>query len=268
MARVLITRAPHQASVLADALRELGHEPVLVPAIELAPPTSFAGLDAAIADLTGQGSEGFHWLVFTSANAVEAFAARLQTLGAPYLDSEMWDGSIAAIGPATARAVSKLLGREPSLTPSQAVAESLAEALLPYSVQPDGSPTRFLLVRAEQGREHLPEVLRAAGTQVVIASAYRTVVPQESLPKIRSLFEGASSYPDAIAFTSSSTATNLAALLEAGGVALPSSVLRVSIGPVTSQTLRELGLPPHAEAVEATVPSLVEALLQVLALWR
>jgi len=264
MPRVLITRAPHQASALADALRARGYEPVLVPAIELVPPSSFGPLDAAIADLIGEGGEGFHWLVFTSANAVEALAARLPA-AYPLLPSACF---VAAIGPATARAVSKLLGREPTLTPPQAVAESLAEALLPYALQADGRPTRFLLVRAEQGREHLPEALRGAGAEIVIAAAYRTVVPQESLPKVRGLFESASSYPDAIAFTSSSTATNLLALLDAAGVALPRDVSRVSIGPVTSQTLRELGLPPHAEAAEATVPSLVEALLQVLALRR
>src|ERR1700689_3647314 len=70
--RVLITRSPHQASALADQLRALGADPILLPTIELADPTTFAPLDAALAQL-----DRFHWLLFTSANAVEAFHRRL-----------------------------------------------------------------------------------------------------------------------------------------------------------------------------------------------
>jgi uroporphyrinogen-III synthase len=71
-------------------------------------------------------------------------------------------------------------------------------------------------------------------------------------------------WPVAITFTSSSTATNLLALLEASGLSLPQEILRISIGPITSQTLRDLGFPPHAEAVEANLPSLVDAVVQML----
>ncbi len=70
--RVLITRSPRQASTLADQLRALGAEPVLIPTIDIADPTTFAPLDAALAQL-----DTFHWLLFTSANAVEAFHRRL-----------------------------------------------------------------------------------------------------------------------------------------------------------------------------------------------
>jgi uroporphyrinogen-III synthase len=308
MARILITRAPHQTSALAEALRALGHDPILIPAIELAPPTTYAELDAAIATLRQQGIDTPHWLLFTSANAVEAFAARLthhssvilSEVSAHSADTQPKDPPpiphpaqspapfspessgppptlatsyfllpipcrIAAIGPATARAIATLLGTEAALTPPQAVAESLAEALLPHALQPDGSPTRFLLIRAETARDVLPETLRSAGAHVTIAPAYRTVIPTDSLPKIRSLFHSPSTYPDAITFTSSSTATNLLALLEAAGLTLPPEIPRISIGPVTSQTLRDLNLPPHAEAAEPTIPSLVEILVKSLA---
>ena len=69
--RVLVTRSPHQASALADRLRELGCDPILIPTIETVAPTSFEALDKALAKLNT-----FHWLLFTSANAVEAFADR------------------------------------------------------------------------------------------------------------------------------------------------------------------------------------------------
>jgi uroporphyrinogen-III synthase len=258
MKRILITRSPHQASALADRLRVLGAEPLLIPAIDTVDPTSFALLDTALAHF-----DRFDWLLFTSANAVEAFHRRASLSG----PSALVAGTcrIAAIGQATARAV-EAIGLTPDLIPPQAVAESLVEALLPHARQLDGSPTRFLLIRAEQGREHLPEALRAAGADVSVAPAYRTVIPAGSIEAIRELFASAENYPDAITFTSSSTARNLFALLEAAGITLPSGEKSViaSIGPITSGTLRDLGYPPHMEATDASVEALAEELVGFL----
>jgi uroporphyrinogen-III synthase len=262
--RVLITRSPHQASALADLLRAHGIEPILIPTIELAPPTTFAPLDEALAHL-----DNFHWLLFTSANAVDSFAQRATTLGAPYLDSEMWANRqnllTAAIGPATATAL-ELIGIKPTLVPPKAVAESLAEALLPHALRPDGTPTRFLLTRAEEARDHLPTTLTKAGADVTIAPAYRTIIPTASIPAIQTLFATPENCPDAITFTSSSTATNLLALLEVADLTLPSDVIRVSIGPITTNTLREHNLAPHGEATKPSTASLAEKLLQMLRL--
>jgi uroporphyrinogen-III synthase len=281
--RVLITRSPHQASELAGRLRALGAQPILIPAIEITEPTSFAALDTALAH-----PETFHWLLFTSANAVEAFHCRLQS-PQPRVPrvSMLRRGSgsprIAAIGPSTARAL-EAIGLSVDLLPTQAVAESLTSSLLPHARQSDGSPTRFLLIRAEEAREQLPEALRAAGAGVTIAPAYRTIVPSGSIPAIRDLFQQRLPHPrsgvpeqggvlssqlppapiDAITFTSSSSVRNLIALCAAAGVTLPPNALRISIGPITTQTLRELGYPPHAESLEATTAALAEATLHAL----
>ena len=288
--RSLITRSPHQASELADALRAHNVDPILIPTIELADPTTFAPLDAALATLTLPPQQGgFHWLLFTSANAVEAFAVRLQNSvilsEASLLHREAQSKDlqprpdpaipldafnqirqqgirIAAIGPATARALTAI-GLPPNLLPPHAVAESLAAALLPHALQPPDatgqvSPTRFLLLRAEQARETLPESLSAAGADVTIAPAYRTIIPAASVNAIRTLFSTPARDPDAITFTSSSTATNLLALLQAAGLTLPPGILRASIGPITSATLTQLGFPPHVEAAEPTVTSLAQ----------
>ncbi|MGA8938723.1 MAG: uroporphyrinogen-III synthase [Acidobacteriaceae bacterium] len=285
--RVLITRSPHQASTLADQLRAHGVDPILIPTIELAEPTTFAPLDAALTHL-----DRFHWLIFTSGNAVEAFAKRAVRSG----DDQVRQGfsleshsaqkeksgnvrlqpdvstpriplppnlKIAAIGAATARALEADY-IPVDLLPPQAIAESLTEALLLHSQQPDGSPTRFLLLRAEVAREHLPNTLRAAGADVTIAPVYRTIVPPDSIAAISHIFSSSNLWPAAITFTSSSTATNLLALLEAAGLTLPPEILRISIGPITSQTLRHLNLPPHAEAAEPNLPSLVAAVVKTL----
>jgi uroporphyrinogen-III synthase len=258
--RVLITRSPHQASALADQLRALGVDPILIPTIELADPTTFAPLDQALAHL-----DTFHWLLFTSANAVEAFHKRLQHLHAPAPSYSLLPNPCltAAVGAATARAL-QAIGLPIDLLPPQAVAESLAEALIPHALQPDGTPTRFLLLRAEVAREHLPDALRAAGADVTIAPVYRNIVPPDSIASIGQLFSVRENWPAAITFTSSSTATNLLALLEVSGLSLPQEILRISIGPITSQTLRDLNLPPHAEAADPTLPSLVAEVVKSL----
>lgn len=257
--RILITRSPHQASALADQLRAVGLDPILIPTIELVDPTTFAPLDAALTHL-----DTFHWLLFTSANAVEAFAKRLQLHKSSNPYSLIPNPClIAAIGPSTARAL-EAINLPVHLLPPQAIAESLTEALLPHALQPDGTPTRFLLLRAETARNHLPDTLRAAGAHVTIAPVYRTLTPSDSTSAIRHLFSSQDQWPSAITFTSSSTATNLLALLEASGTSFPQGILRISIGPITSQTLRDLNLPPHAEATEPTIPALVAAVVKSL----
>ena len=253
--RVLVTRSPHQSSELATQLKAFGLEPVLVPAIELAPPSSFATLDAALADLAS-----FDWLIFTSANAVEAVHRRFEFLG---LKVAAVQSRIAAIGSATARSLESI-GLKPDIIPARAVPESLAEALVPNARRADGSAGRFLLVRAESARDVLPEALLGAGADVTIAPAYRTVVPTGSIDAIRMLFAGAEPGVAAITFTSSSTARNLISLCEAADVTLPAAALRVSIGPITSETLRSLGYPPHAEAVDASVTALAQAVREVI----
>lgn len=248
--RVLVTRSAQQSSELAGRLSALGLEPVLVPAIELATPLSFEALDGALAELAA-----YDWLIFTSANAVEAFQRRVEFLRIDVGGAQL---KIAVIGPATARALEGV-GLAAALVPQQAVAESLVEALLPHARRSDGASVRFLLIRAEDARDVVPEALRGAGAQVTIAAAYRTVVPAGSMDVVRELFGGATPDIQAITFTSSSSARNLLALCEGAGVALPRSVLRVSIGPITSETLRSLGFAPHAEALTASVASLAEA---------
>lgn len=253
--RILVTRSTHQSSELAKHLGELGLEPVLVPAIELAPPTSFEALDAAIACLAS-----FDWVIFTSANAVEAFHRRLEFA---QREADAKRVRIAAIGPATARSLESV-GLKAELVPAQAVAESLAEALVTLARNSEGAAARFLLVRAEVARDALPEALRGAGAEVVIASAYRTVVPAGSIDAIRALFGDAGSGVAGVTFTSSSTARNLLALCEAASVTLPPTALRVSIGPITSETLRSLGYPPHAEALTASVAALAQAVREAV----
>ena len=247
--RVLVTRAAGQASELADRLRLGGAAPILIPTIEIAPPSSFVGLDSALRAL-----DGFDVVAFTSCNAVEAFAKRTKELGVKAAPRR-----VAVVGSATARAV-QVVGLTVDVMPEKFTAESLAKKL-----EPEAYGRQLLLVLAENAPTMLRDHLEAAGGNVTVAAAYRNRVPMGSVDALRELFGTPATYPDAVTFTSASTATNLVGLLDEGRLTLPSTIIRASIGPITSRALSALGLPPHIEAQESTIADLVEALVRYFA---
>jgi len=238
---ILITRTKAGSSELANALRLAGATVVSVPTIELVPPDSYTALDEALHQL-----EKFEWVVFTSAHAVEVFATRRNPAIPPR--------NVAVIGPATGRAVEKL-GIKVTLLPPKYVAESLAESLVSYVA---GVPV--LLIRAAEARDVFPQIITRAGAKLTIVEAYRNRVPEDSIPVLREMFAAPEHHPDLITFTSASTARNLVELLHAAEVVLPQTILLASIGPITSQAMRELGLTPTIEAREATLSSLTQAI--------
>jgi len=118
---------------------------------------------------------------------------------------------------------------------------------------------RVLLVRAKIARDVIPRELRRAGAQVDVVEAYETVAPQSSPTRLRRLLRNPRRRPHVITFTSSSTVRNFVALLGSSKACIQ-GVSLASIGPVTSSTLRELGLRVDVEAAEFTIPGLVEAI--------
>jgi uroporphyrinogen-III synthase len=246
--KILITRARHQAQSLASALEHKGATVVAIPAIEIIPPDSYSALDAVLRD-----AKNYHWLVVTSANGVEVLAERLSALKLPTAAVDAL--KVASIGPATARALGDM-GLHVDTVPKQAIAESLVESLRD---QVNGK--KVLLIRAKVARDVLPAELRKAGANVDVVDAYQTVVPAKSAEDLRLLFAASSRVPDVVTFTSSSTVTNFFRLLrEANVPAWPKGMVAASIGPITSQTLRDHGIEPAVEATEFTVPGVVEAL--------
>ncbi|MGC1463538.1 MAG: uroporphyrinogen-III synthase [Terracidiphilus sp.] len=247
--RVLVTRAVHQAGKLSNGLRALGAEPVEVPVLEIRPPVSFEPLDLSLHQL-----DQYHWLILTSANTVRTLADRAAELG---LRLELPVSlKIAAVGDATAAAARKA-GFTVTLVPESYVAESLVKGLTSLV-----SGRRVLLARAEIARDVIPEVLRRAGAEVTVVDAYRNVMPEDAPERLRiALASGI----DAATFTSSSSAAHLAEAARTAGVKFPfKGVAAVSIGPITSQTLRELGWEPAIEASPSDISGLLSATVRVL----
>jgi uroporphyrinogen-III synthase/uroporphyrinogen III methyltransferase/synthase len=250
--RVLVTRAAHQAGKLSEGLRAQGAEPVEVPVLEIRAPASFEPLDAALRQLVS-----YDWLILTSANAVRALAERAAALGIALAQSARL--KVAAVGEATASAA-RSAGFRVVFVPEAYVAESLVEGLL-QSFQKQTSRQRILLARAAVARDVIPGALRSAGAEVDVVDAYRNVLPKAAPEQLRkAVAEGL----DAATFTSSSSATHLAEAAHAAGVAWPlAGVPAVSIGPITSQTLRDLGWPPAAEANPSDIPGLIAAVVNL-----
>jgi uroporphyrinogen-III synthase len=149
-----------------------------------------------------------------------------------------------------------MLGIPVSLLPPRYVAESLGESLIQRAVG-----ANILIIRAEEARDILPTMLQQAGWHVSIVEAYRNRVPEGSLPILRELFAAPGKYPDAITFTSGSTVRNLVSLLASAGLNLPTDIAMASIGPITSEVMRESGLEPTIQAREATLDAFVEAIV-------
>jgi uroporphyrinogen-III synthase len=245
--RILITRAAHQASRLAEALLAKGAQTLLLPTIAIEPPESYAPLDAALAAI-----ESASWLILTSANGARVLGERMRALALPL--HRLAHLRVACIGPATAREAAEL-GLKIAVVPQEHVAEGLVEALRGKVLPGD----RVLLVRAAAARDVVPEELGRLGIHVSVVDAYRTVIPPGSVDQVRGLLALGKTLPDAVTFTSSSSVTNFLALLQAAGLARPASLSAVSIGPVTSRTLREHGWEPAVEAARSDIEGLVEA---------
>jgi uroporphyrinogen-III synthase len=245
--RILTTRASKQSGGLAAPLREMGAEVIEIPTIEIKPPSSYKALDAALRNIAK-----YDWLILTSVNGVEALFARLKKLRiAPEKLAHL---QVAAIGPATQREIEKN-DLKVAVTPDRYVAEAVVEAL---EGKTEGK--RVLLVRAKVARDVLPIELRKSGGKVDVAEAYETHVPKAAKAKLNRLFSNDSSRPDIVTFTSSSTATNFLDLLEKDHWHGLREIWLASIGPVTSDTLRQAGFKPNIEALEYTMEGLALAI--------
>ena len=250
--RILVTRARSQALSLVQRIESLGGEVVEFPTIEIRPPESYGLLDQAINQI---GS--YDWLIFTSVNGVEQFLDRFEKLGKNIAD--LAGVEVGAIGPETAKRLTATQ-IQPSLVPKQYQAEGILEALISETVL----GKRILIPRAAKARDILPETLRQWGARVDVVEAYQTVLPQVDVSALCQLLREGTI--DMITFTSSSTATNFAAMLRDQDLpGLLSRAVIACIGPITRKTVEDLGMRSEVVSVEFTIPGLVSAMVDYFA---
>ena len=285
---VLITRTRTHSSHIRSALQEAGARVLEVPALRVVPPTNTAALHEAVARLAS-----YDWVVFTSANGVDACFEALrrlrdeapgETAGDARRDThdEARDdapGNVSANAPCDAHglpgkvrcdarafgtakvavigsATAETLqsyGIVPDCMPQAFVAESLAEALQAAGVR---HTSKVLILRAEEARDTLVEGLRALGAQVDVVSAYRSEKCTEQLKQV--LRSGVSI--DACTFASSSAVKATVDALGSDAQAFFSQVDAFSIGPITTRTMLAHDITPAAEARIYNADGLVDAL--------
>ncbi len=258
---ILVTRTRQQASELGNQLRDLGARVIEAPTIEITKPTD---RPAALEAVETMGD--YDCVVFTSANGVYATQQAMIALD---MDARDFAACVAAIGPATADALEEI-GIIPEIVSQDAISEELAGELISYFGRTDHtketdpatlnlSGCRFLLLRAEIARPALVQMLRNAGARVEDVPIYQTRIPR-SLPEnaMEALRNGTVNW---ITFTSASTAKNLFTMLPEELRAAVGKCQRLSIGPMTSRALAELGWPATLEASHHDIPGMVKTLL-------
>lgn len=239
--RIVVTRTRTQAGALSDALRALGADTSEMPTIRIEPPRDLLEFGQLVQDV-----HTYDWLVFTSPNGVTAFFEMFFKI---YSDTREIGGCrIAAVGPATAARV-RDFHLLVDVQPEEAVAEALIKAFIKDSSVEN---LKMLVVRPEKARDVLMKELTKMGAIVDEAIAYRTEPETDAAAVARFREEGA----DMLTFASSSAVKNFVAL----GLPLPPNVRTASIGPVTSATMRQLGLPVDIEAKHHDIAGLTDAI--------
>jgi uroporphyrinogen III methyltransferase/synthase len=250
--RILVTRPRAQAAELVEPLEALGAEAVEAPLIRIAPPEDYGPLDAACA-----GVSRFDWIIFSSANAVEAFITRL--LASPLDLRALCGVKLCAVGPATGRELARH-GLKVDLVPQEFRADAVARAFASFG---NLQGLRVCLPRADIGRDVVAEELRRQGVDVTEVVAYRTVATdpeREGEPDVyRMLLERRI---DVVTFTSASAVRNLVtALGPEPAPDLLSTTLVASIGPVTAEAAAQFGIATSIMPGQHTIPALVDAIV-------
>ena len=238
--RVVVTRAELQSEGLAAAFERAGARVELLPLLAVVPPADPRPLERAAAEIAS-----YDWIVFTSANAVEAFL--------PFTGPLRSGLRIAAVGPATAAAL-RAFGSEPHLTARKSEAEGLAADLAPRI-----AGRRVLLPQAADARPLLLQELKGAGAEAVAVVAYDKRLPSEAPARAAALF--ATSPIGWVTFTSPRIVRHVAELFGADWEWRRGELKAVSIGPVTSAELRRFGVEPAAEAARPGDEEMVAAVI-------
>lgn len=237
---ILLTRSEHQANPIKSELETLGFQVLTQPAIDILPPESWQEID----NVCGQLQRGDRdWLIFSSSNGIRFFFDR----AAPYQAENI---KIAVVGSGTDAALYERIGRYADIVPQTYTAEGVVEALSMEASQ----GKHFLHLRANRGRDVIKNHLTALGGFVTEIAVYRSVDRPHPEPMIMNLMQ--QGRIDYVTVTSSAIARSLVNMF---GELLRQTKL-ISISPVTSKMLMELGFPPHREAKEFSLTGIVNAL--------
>jgi uroporphyrinogen III methyltransferase / synthase len=244
---VLLTRPADRTDEISTHLTNLGAHVLSLPTIELIDMPDYSHIDQAL-------QESYDWLVLTSPKTIKVLLARLKKI---HLDIRaLGRFKIAVIGQTTGDTLRSCY-LEPDLQPQEFTSKALTEALIEQGIK----DKNILLLRAELADNDMTRDLTAAGAQVTHLAAYRTTVIEtiepvtlEHLHKSRTL--------DFVVFTSSSTVRGFFDLVKKYDLdARLKNTTMVSIGPVTTDQLAQLGHPNVLQARKQSASGLIDVIL-------
>jgi uroporphyrinogen-III synthase len=251
--RVVLTRAGNQNSELHAKLAALGAEVLELPLIRVSKSVKNDDLAEIFPELGG-----YDWLAFTSANGVRFYFEEffrvfddIRALGLIRL---------ACVGEATAREIAALRLKV-ECQPETATAEALAEALIATGSL---DSAKVLVVTGNQNREVLVKKLEEARAIVDTLQVYQT--EKNDLTGDPAAADFRAHGADAILFASSSAVQSFAD--QAKALQLDKEARRPlagSIGPQTSATMKQVGIPIDFTAKEPGLDALVAATVKALA---
>jgi len=234
---IVITRAAKQSTKFGEMLMEKGARVLYIPTIEIRAVEPNKRLQDAIKNISN-----YYVIIFTSVNSVSIFFNKLMEAGKD--TRALRDIKIIPIGRATATLLT-MRGITPDFIPQTYTSEGIVEILKKLKIKGN----RFLLPRAEAGRDVLIEFIKKQGGICDVIPIYKTTLPKKGVALTEK--------PDVITFTSSSTVDNFVAIY---GKQILEKALIASIGPITSETLQGHNIPIHIEAAQYDIPGLIRAM--------
>jgi len=249
---VMITRARHQAGEMSKRLKSLGAQVIEFPVIRIEPPVSWKAVDREMSRL-----ERYDWIFFTSVNGVEKFFERFFERKNDF--RKFLHLKVGAIGPATARTLEGYHLR-PDFVPSDYVSEAFADTFLKKT---NIGGKKILLVRAEGARRVLRKKLEKRKAEVAEVAVYRIRSSGSKCGEVIKKLRAGDI--DLVSFTSPSTVEHFLSLVgKKTFQEIRRKPLLASIGPVTGETMKRLGLKIACQPRRYTIPDLVSAIAKIL----
>lgn len=243
---VLVTRSRAQSSSLVEKISDLGGHPIEVPTIKIEKIENNIELENEIININD-----YSYLVLTSKNGVEIFFDKLKEMN---LDSRaLANVKVCAVGPATAKAISDR-GINPDIVPNKYIAEYLYEELKDKLTKED----KVLIPRAKNARDYLVDKIKGI-CEVKEVHTYESVIDTDMKDEVLELLEEENI--DYITFASSSTVNNFIRIIGEENLDKLSNTKIISIGPITSDTIRSLDLNLYEESKEATIDSMIKSMI-------
>ena len=244
---ILVTRARAQSSKLATKIMDLGGNPIEIPTIRIEKVDDNKELENEINNISN-----YNYLILTSQNGVNIFFDKLYEMN---LDSRcLANMKICAIGPATEKEL-RNRGIIADIVPEKFVAEAMYDKLKNML----NSTDKILIPRSANSRDFLVEKLREICT-VKEVHTYKTEMENKYKEEIISLLN--ENNLDYITFTSSSTVSNFIDIIGVDNIDKLKNVKIISIGPITSNKAKELGLNVYKEPTNYTINDLINCIIE------